>query len=79
MSFVTCLSVCFSPIHSSHTQVCRGFRGFRSVNILNTFRCLLQFVVQLLLLVGQVGDITGQGAIGLFQLETTGKHIVSTR
>lgn len=37
-------------------------------NILVTFYCLLQFIVQFLLLIGQIGDIAGQGPVGFLQL-----------
>lgn len=46
--------------------------------MLQTFYCLPQFVVQLLLLIGQVGNITGQGAISLLQLDATGQEKMNT-
>lgn len=50
---------------------------FDNVNIF-TFYCLLQFVVQLLLLIGEVGDITGQGPIGFLQLHGVGNTVIFT-
>lgn len=59
----------------THTKIYNSCN--KHLNVLITLYCLLQFVVQFLLLIGQIGDITRQGPISFFQLQWTANTFIS--